>query len=315
MLDRQRLARKGPASALLLALIFLVLSLASYDPADPPGSAAEPANDPVANPCGPVGALLAHGLYQTLGWSSWVVLLILASADVLWLARRAVPEWWVRLLGFALAIAVASALVQKLAPGLEPSPPVGSGGYLGALAVAFLEGQFGPAGMLLILVAGGLVGLALCNDVLVLWPVQEVLHALRLGSKAAAAAKRSRRPQRRRCCRPSRASRWSRPARGRCRSPRRPCLGRPPEAIEVPVPRALQPSAAPQDGGILGAGPPAPPRGGGYSLAAARRCSSPRSRSRSRSTRPRSTPGPCCWSARCSTSVARSASSRSTPGR
>ena len=164
MLERQRLARNGPASALLLALIFLVLSLASYDPADPPGSAVEPANDPVANPCGPVGALLAHGLYQALGWSSWVVLLILASADVLWLARRAVPEWWVRLLGFALAFAVASALLQKFAPGLEPSPPVGSGGYLGALVVAFLEGQFGRAGMLLILVAGGLFGLALCID-------------------------------------------------------------------------------------------------------------------------------------------------------
>ena len=39
MLERQRLARNGPASALLLALIFLVLSLASYGPADPPGAA------------------------------------------------------------------------------------------------------------------------------------------------------------------------------------------------------------------------------------------------------------------------------------
>ena len=267
MLERQRLARKGPASALLLALIFLVLSLASYDPADPPGSAVEPANDPVANPCGPVGALLAHGLYQVLGWSSWVVLLILASADVLWLARRAVPEWWVRLLGFALAIAVASALVRKLAPGLEPSPPVGSGGYLGALAVAFLEGQFGRAGMLLILVAGGLVGLALCIDALVLWPVQEVLHALRLGSKAAAGEAVAPAPETsllpaQPCFEVVETSPRPVPIAST------PLLGRPPEAIEVPVPRALQPSAAPQDGGILGAGPPAPPRGGGYVLPA-----------------------------------------------
>ena len=265
MLERPRLARYGPASALLLALIFLVLSLASYDPADPPGSAVAPANDPVANPCGPVGALLAHGLNQALGWSSWVVVLILAAADVLWLAHRAVPEWWVRLLGFALAVAVASALVQKVAPGLEPSPPVGSGGYLGALAVAFLEGQFGRAGMLLILIAGGLVGLALCIDALVLWPVQEVLRALRPGSKAAAGGAVVPAPE---------ASLL--PAQP-CfevveTSPRpvpiasTPLLGRPPEAIEVPVPRAFQPSAAPQEGGIPGAGPPASPRGGGYVL-------------------------------------------------
>ena len=248
MLERQRLARKGPASALLLALIFLVLSLASYDPADPPGSAVEPANDPVANPCGPVGALLAHGLYQALGWSSWVVLLILASADVLWLARRAVPEWWVRLLGFALAIAVASALVQKFAPGLEPSPPVGSGGYLGALAVAFLEGQFGRAGMLLILVAGGLVGLALCIDVL--------CSGRSRRSSTPSVSGRRRRPGERSCRAPETSLLPAQP----CfevveTSPRpvpiasTPLLGRPPEAIEVPVPRAFQPSAAPQDGG------------------------------------------------------------------
>jgi S-DNA-T family DNA segregation ATPase FtsK/SpoIIIE len=265
MLERQRLARNGPASALLLALIFLVLSLASYDPADPPGSAVEPANDPVANPCGPVGALLAHGFYQALGWSSWVVLLILASADVLWLARRAVPEWWVRLLGFALAFAVASALLRKFAPGLEPSPPVGSGGYLGALVVAFLEGQFGRAGMLLILVAGGLVGLALCIDALVLWPVQEVLHALRLGSKAAAGGAVVPAPETsllpaQPCFEVVETSPRPVPIAST------PLLGRPPEVIEVPVPRAFQPSAAPQDGGSLGAGPPAPPRGGGHVL-------------------------------------------------
>ncbi len=42
MFDRQRLTRNGPASAFLLAIIFLTLSLAHYDPADPPGHATEP---------------------------------------------------------------------------------------------------------------------------------------------------------------------------------------------------------------------------------------------------------------------------------
>ena len=54
MLDRQRLARNGPASALLIATIFLGLSLAHYDPADAPGRSVEPANSPPSNPCGPV---------------------------------------------------------------------------------------------------------------------------------------------------------------------------------------------------------------------------------------------------------------------
>jgi S-DNA-T family DNA segregation ATPase FtsK/SpoIIIE len=42
--------------------------------------------------------------------------------------------------------------------------------------VTFLEGQFGPAGMLLILVAAGLTGLVLCSDVMILWPLREVVR-------------------------------------------------------------------------------------------------------------------------------------------
>jgi S-DNA-T family DNA segregation ATPase FtsK/SpoIIIE len=70
MIDRQRLARNGPASALLLASVFLALSLICYDPADAPGRAVEPANNPPNNPCGPVGARLAHVLYTSVGWGS-----------------------------------------------------------------------------------------------------------------------------------------------------------------------------------------------------------------------------------------------------
>src|SRR5438128_7949865 len=112
MLHRQQLARHGPASALLLAWIFLALSLAGYDPSDAPGLNAEPANVPPANPCGPVGATLAHGLFQVLGWSSYLLLLGVAVADLLLFRRRPVPEIGVQLFGFALVLAVAAGLVQ-----------------------------------------------------------------------------------------------------------------------------------------------------------------------------------------------------------
>jgi S-DNA-T family DNA segregation ATPase FtsK/SpoIIIE len=84
-----------------------------------------------------------------------------------------------RLLGFAMLLAVAAALAQKFGGGLRPIPPVGGGGYLGAVGVAFLEGQFGFAGMLLILMAAGLVGLALCHDALLAWPLQELAGGFR----------------------------------------------------------------------------------------------------------------------------------------
>jgi S-DNA-T family DNA segregation ATPase FtsK/SpoIIIE len=97
MLDRQRLTRNGPASALLLAIIFLALSLAHYDPADPPGHTTEPARSSPANPCGPVGATLAHALFTAVGWTSLLVVTGLAAIDLLWLPaatlRRGPARW------------------------------------------------------------------------------------------------------------------------------------------------------------------------------------------------------------------------------
>ena len=85
MLVRQRLLRSAPALTFLLLNLFLALSLGGYDPADAPGSGAEPPNRSpmLSNPCGPVGATLAHVLFNVLGWSSWLVLLGLVAVNVL----------------------------------------------------------------------------------------------------------------------------------------------------------------------------------------------------------------------------------------
>src|SRR3972149_951142 len=51
MLDRKRLRRDLLALVLLVASLFLTLSLVSYDPADPPGRAVFPAAARGPNPC------------------------------------------------------------------------------------------------------------------------------------------------------------------------------------------------------------------------------------------------------------------------
>ncbi|HEX3449412.1 MAG TPA: DNA translocase FtsK 4TM domain-containing protein, partial [Isosphaeraceae bacterium] len=171
---RQRVLHAAPLIVFALTIVFLGLSLAGYDPADPPGRAAEPVNQPPTNLCGPVGALFAHVLFTTLGWSSWLLILGLAVVNILAATRRPVPDKLGPALGFALVLIVAAGFFHKLAPTLMPSPAVGSGGYVGALAAIFLEVHFGLAGLILILTALGLFGLALCHDVIFLWPVQEV---------------------------------------------------------------------------------------------------------------------------------------------
>ncbi len=188
MIDRRRLARQGRAGALLFVVAFLALSLVGYDPADSPGSAAEPPNATPTNPCGPVGALLAHLLFSTVGRASGLVLFALVVVDLLLFRRRKVVEPVLQVVGFSMVVFVGSALSQKFDPNHLSSPPVGSGGYVGAAASAFLEGQFGLAGMLLILSMVGFVGLALCHDLLIVWPFQEVAALIRPRRKPAEAA-------------------------------------------------------------------------------------------------------------------------------
>jgi len=167
---RERVLRSAPRTAIALAIVFLGLSLAGYDPGDPPGWSISPAHDPPKNPCGPTGAYLAHSLYITLGWASW---LLLAGLGVLVLpsrARRSNLDRTSAVLGFSIVLIVTAGLIHKLLPTLQPSPTPGPGGYAGAFAVLFLERHFGMAGMMLILLACGAFGLALCQDVLLAGP-------------------------------------------------------------------------------------------------------------------------------------------------
>ncbi len=188
MLDRERLARNGRAGALLFVVAFLGLSLGGYDPADPPARAVV-AGAPAAvrNPCGPVGAMLADGMFQAFGLASFGLVWGLAVVDFALFRRRRTPDAWLRASGLVMVISVAAALLRRYGGDLHPCPPVGPGGYAGALSVAFLQGQLGPAGMLLILAALGLVGLSLCGDALLVWPFAELLGMVRPRRRSAPA--------------------------------------------------------------------------------------------------------------------------------
>ena len=175
MLDRRRLRRHAGALLEAFVALFLALSLAGYDPADPPGSGSwSPGPRSVHNPCGPVGAALAHGLFSTIGWGSWLVLHALIVGSLMAFRRRPLVEKGLRSIGLGLLLAVVASGFQVGRPGLSPSAPVGSGGYVGALLSEFLGGQFGPVGLLLILGAAAIGGLALCGGPLLAWPVGEV---------------------------------------------------------------------------------------------------------------------------------------------
>jgi S-DNA-T family DNA segregation ATPase FtsK/SpoIIIE len=166
----------APGLVFVLVNLFLALSLGGYDPADAPGSGAEPANHSplLSNPCGPVGATLAHLSFSVLGWASWLLVLGLAAVNVLVVARHKVYDRVVPALGFGLLLTVLAGMIHKFASGIRPSPPVGSGGYAGAVVATFLFNHFGPYGMLLIMISAGAFGFLLCHEVLFVWPAREV---------------------------------------------------------------------------------------------------------------------------------------------
>ena len=137
--------------------------------------AAEPVNQPPTNPCGPVGAVFAHVLFTTLGWSSWLLLLGLAVVNLLVTTRRPRPRQ--ARTGRRLWARSSSSSPVSFTNSRRRSRPArrsAAADTSGALVAIFLEVHFGPVGMRLILAAAGLFGLALCHDVVFLWPIQEV---------------------------------------------------------------------------------------------------------------------------------------------
>ena len=175
---RQRALQSAPLVGFSLGVVFLAMSLAGYDPADPPGRGADPVNARPSNPCGPVGAAMAHSLFTTVGWASWLIPPALLAINLM-IARRRVPDERIGpSIGFGMVVVVTASAVYRLAPMLEPSPAVGSGGYVGAIVAVFLEQTFGQAGLVLILASAGLFGLALCHEILIGWPLREARHWL-----------------------------------------------------------------------------------------------------------------------------------------
>ena len=77
-MDFQRIRTDLLALVLLAVVLFLGLSLVSYDPADAPSQTVYPGRAETANLCGPVGAIVAHHFRTAIGFGAYFVLLSLS---------------------------------------------------------------------------------------------------------------------------------------------------------------------------------------------------------------------------------------------
>jgi hypothetical protein len=154
------------ALVLLAAATFLLVSLATFDAADPPAPHAFPPNARALNACGAVGSFLAGQAYRWLGLASWLGLLLVAVLDVALLRRRVLPDLPLRTVGAVIATVGAATLLAMFLPDSLPRPVWGPGGAIGATGRMFAEGLLAHTGAAIVVSGITAAGLFLACDTL-----------------------------------------------------------------------------------------------------------------------------------------------------
>ncbi len=163
MIDYRRLRTDLLAIGLLAAIVFLALSLYSFERADPPFAQIYPQNAVPHNLCGPVGARLAADLQTALGQGSYLLLGALLLFNLRLFSRHPLDDPLLRMLGWTLTIAATCAGLHVLTPA-SGMHVVGSGGYVGAMGATVLMDHFSTIGSLIFVATVLTAGLLLASE-------------------------------------------------------------------------------------------------------------------------------------------------------
>jgi S-DNA-T family DNA segregation ATPase FtsK/SpoIIIE len=162
--------------------LFLFISLASFDSADPPSHIVAVHNNPTANLCGPVGATISYWAYYVLGAGSWIILLSVAIFLAIAVTGRALNQPLVRLVGLAIMALACSGLHELLLP--NAGPLTGSRSGLVAQRIGFeLTSRFSNVGSFLILICAFGLGAVVAIDQIVFSIPRWTLIAIGLGKQ------------------------------------------------------------------------------------------------------------------------------------
>ncbi len=165
------------ALALLVFAVFMGLSLATYNPADPVAPLIFPLNQlyqpdiliyPPAtvatNVCGPWGSLAAALVLDAIGLGAYYFVATLGILTLLMLLRRQIDSPVLRTIGWALSLVGLCGVLDMVIPWWTPGPVIGSGGYLGAAVGGLLRLYLATVGGLVLAISALLAGLLLCTD-------------------------------------------------------------------------------------------------------------------------------------------------------
>jgi len=178
--------RRDLLSLFSLALaLFLIASLATFDPADPPSRVVYPGNQKPSNVCGWAGSVTAHFLLEWTGIGAAYTAISLGVLTVALLFRIPFTQPGLRISGWFFSLLGLTAAADIMITAWSPGVAVGPGGYLGALTALILRQYAGTAGALLFAVVSFLGGALVATDVhlhrltrILSWPLRGLLQGI-----------------------------------------------------------------------------------------------------------------------------------------
>ncbi len=164
MVDTGRLKTDLFALVVLAAAVFIGLSLASFDPADPPARSVYPVRTQPANLCGEIGATLSGELFTNFGHGAYFLLIVLAVFDLRLFSRESMGDPVLRVVGAAMLLVSICIAAQILWSPLPSTSLLGSGGAVGAWGAILLDKHFSKVGTLVLIGTFGFAGLLLTGE-------------------------------------------------------------------------------------------------------------------------------------------------------
>ena len=183
-MERHGMYRYAIGMVLIALALFLLLSVASHDPYDPPKRFADaPANAEPTNMCGIVGAYVAFAVKLAAGTGGYLLAIGLGAFGVLLLVGSTVADPWVRGVGGVIIILSWCAGAAHILP--TGGMPGGNGGIVGMLLSTRLLEPMGVGAYVMVLL-GLIVGALLAADAWVLWMGRKSVELLTMHGEAGA---------------------------------------------------------------------------------------------------------------------------------
>ncbi len=144
--------------------IFILISIASFSPNDPP-FANYPVNNPVQNYCGKIGAGVSGCLLTCIGITSYLFALLIGALGISLFIKRKIEILWVRILGGILLIFSISPILGILDNFANLfTYPVKTGGIVGMIAAFRLTEYLGIPGACIVLTMGFIISIMLISN-------------------------------------------------------------------------------------------------------------------------------------------------------